>query len=275
MEDRFSGAARRGVAVRLGLLVLVLGAAGCSIPERLRTPERYTRGVVYVLPGIEGPSVWSRRIALGLDEGGVTSAIEIFDWTTKLPGGFWINLTFLERNLEQARRLADRIVEYRERYPGAPVHLVGHSGGAGVAVLALEALPPGRQIDMALLLAPAISPDYNLVDALRRARDGVVNFYSKRDVGFLRVGTTLLGAVDRKHGSSAGAVGFETPGRLAPADRALYANRLKQVRWDPRLRSKGASGTHMGWASREFARETLAPLIQRNEAARALTTADP
>lgn len=251
----------------LSLLGLHL-SAGCTTPGRFRSADRYQRGVVYILPGIEGRSPWNRNIALGLDEGGVTSAIEVYDWTVGFPGGEVVNLANLERNRRQARWLANKIVAYRKRYPGRPVHLIGHSGGGGIAVLTLEALPPGRQIDMTILLAPALSPDYDLSVALRRTRVGVCNFYSRHDVGFLKVGTVLFGQIDRGHGFSAGAVGFEIPESLVPEDRALYHERLRQVAWDERLKRHGATGTHLGWASRQFAREYLAPLIKYNEASR-------
>jgi pimeloyl-ACP methyl ester carboxylesterase len=260
---------RRGLArVVLLLLLILCHSGGCTTPGHIRSADRYRRGVVYILPGIEGRSPWNRNIALGLDEGGVTSAIEVYDWTVGFPGGEVVNLANLERNRRQARRLASKIIAYRERYPGRPVHLIGHSGGGGIAVLALEALPAGRQIDMAILLAPALSPDYDLSTALRRTHVGVCNFYSKRDVSFLKVGTALFGHIDRGHGFSAGAVGFEIPESLASEDRALYHERLRQVAWDERLKRHGATGTHLGWASRRFAREYLAPLIKYNEASR-------
>lgn len=249
---------------------LLVACAGCHLPQRVRSGDRYVHGIVFVLPGIEGRSIWNRNIALGLDEGGVSSAIEIHDWTAGVPGGFVYNLANLQRNRRQAERLAERILDYRARYPGSPVHVIGHSGGGGIAVLALEALPPGRQIDMVILLAPALSLDYGLSTALRRTRYGICNFYSTRDVGLLKVGTKLFGPIDRKRGVSAGAVGFRSPEGLNDTDRALYKSRLRQVRWHLRMKESGADGTHLGWASRRFAREYLAPLITRNEAGRPL-----
>jgi len=228
-----------------------------------------------ILPGIEGESILNRDIALGLDEGGVSAAIEVYDWTIGVPGAFVPNLAFLDRNKRQAAELARRIVEYREDHPGAPVFLIGHSAGGGVVVLTLEALPAGRQIDMAILLAPALSPDYDLSTALRRTRRGITSFFSSLDVGFLRVGTIIFGAVDRKHGSAAGAVGFVPPEELSAEDRELYGRKLRQVRWTQRLRRVGASGLHIGWASQDFAREYLAPLILRSGAARATTGTHP
>lgn len=261
---------RRLPVAMAGALTVLITGAGCRVPQGVYTGDRYVRGVVFVLPGIEGRSVWNRNIAIGLNQGGVTSAIEVYDWTTGLPGGFVVNLTNLERNRRQARELARRILAQRDRYPGSPVHLIGHSAGGGIAVLALEALPPGRQIDQAILLAPALSLDYDLTTALRRTRYGICNFYSTRDVSFLKVGTSLFGPIDREFGVSAGAVGFRPPDDLNESDRALYASRLRQVRWKPRMKQLGASGSHLGWASRKFASEYLAPLIKPSEAARPL-----
>ncbi len=263
---RGPGAVRAALVAGLALGLLVCG--GCYGPARIRSEARVQRGIVYVLPGIEGPSRWNRDIVLGLAEGGVTSAIEVYDWTTGLPGGFVFNLASYQRNLRQAQALARKIVAYRERFPGRPVTLIGHSGGAGIAVLTLEALPPGRQIDLVVLLAPALSPEYDLSNALRRARAGIVSFYSAYDVGFLRLGTTLFGSIDREYGSSAGAVGFEIPATLNSADRELYQTKLRQIKWSSELRKQGASGTHGGWASRRFAQEYLAPLIAESEAQR-------
>ena len=263
-----AGFGQRFLAV-LGCAVAVLvTSVGCQVPEHVRSPRRYARGVVFVLPGIEGRSVWNRSIALGLDEGGVTSAIEIHDWTTGVPGNFVYNLTNLERNRREAREVARRIFDYARRYPDSPIYVVGHSGGGGIAVLALEVLPPGRQIEQAILLAPALSPAYDLSIALRRTRHGIVHFYSARDVTLLKVGTSLLGPIDRDFGAAAGAVGFREPEGLNESDCALYATRLRQVRWTPRLKRVGADGSHLGWASRMFAREYLAPLIRESEAAR-------
>ena len=107
----------------------------CTAPARLRTETRYDYGAVFLLPGIEGQSGWTRDVAIGLEEGGVSSAIEVYDWTTGLPGGFLFNLMDFERNRREAQKLVDRIVAYQDDHPGRPVHVIGYSGGGGVAVL--------------------------------------------------------------------------------------------------------------------------------------------
>ena len=250
-------------------LVALLILCGCAPPRSLRAEPRYDYGAVFLLPGIEGQSAWSRDVAIGLDRGGVSSAIEIYDWT--IPGGLILNLMAKERNRREARKLVDRIVAYQDDHPGRPVHVIGYSGGGGVAVLAVEALPPERSIAMLLLIAPALSPDYNLTDALRRTRHGLCNFYSPRDVVILGAGTSIFGTIDRENVASAGKVGFKTPAKLSESDRLLYDSRLRQVEWSPKIREKyGVGGGHISWLSRRFAQGYLAELIVENESAHAV-----
>ncbi|MGD8453040.1 MAG: hypothetical protein PVJ57_14575 [Phycisphaerae bacterium] len=253
-----------------GLLLLIGGLtlAGCAEPpRRLAAPQRYAYGLVLVLPGIVGPSFTDREVALGLEQGGVASAVEVWDWTSTVPGGYMQNLMDLERNRREGSRLATRILDYQREFPGRPVYIIGHSGGGGVTVLGLEALPAGREVEMALLLAPALSPEYDLTSALRHVRTRLVNFYSANDVFLLKAGTSMFGTIDRELGPAAGAVGFRPPEGLDAAGKTLYARRLRQVAWNAELwRRYGNAGGHLGWVYRPFVRGYLAPIIQENEA---------
>lgn len=246
---------------RLAALAL-LCTAGCSISE-LGTADRMARGLVLVLPGIEGRSTWNLDVARGLDDGGVKAAIEIYVWNTPIPFAPMINLADLERNQEQAARLARRIRQYQSDYPGRPIHLVGHSAGAGIAIMALESLPKDHPVTGALLLAPAVSPHHNLYRALQRTEMGIVNCYSPLDVFFLSLGTMVLGTVDRELGPAAGAVGFAR--QADPVSRALYAERLYQVKWTAEMSRTGNIGGHMGWTSPAFVRDYLAPLVLQQQ----------
>lgn len=253
----------RRVASLLCMAVVLAGAwlpAGCSV-SHLATRERYDRGLVIVLPGAEGKSLYNVAIARGLADGGVSSAIEIFDWTTGTPLGLLTHVGDYRRNRLQAFRIARRIASYQDSHPGRPVQLVGHSAGGAMAVLTLETLPAYRRIHSAFLLAPAISPDYDLRRALRRTEAGLWCYYSPLDVLILGLGTTIVGTVDRRHGVSAGATGFVVPEFFDDDAKRLYARKLHQVRWEPSMLARGNPGTHGGWATRRFAREVLAPQI--------------
>ncbi|MBN2560058.1 MAG: hypothetical protein JXQ75_03915 [Phycisphaerae bacterium] len=238
---------------------LLLVSAGCSIRD-LQTRERMERGLVVILPGIEGRSQLNVNLARGLDEGGVGMCIEIFDWGTTMPGGMLVNLADYDRNLRLAERLKWRLLRYRRLCPGRPILLIGHSAGGGMALMATEALPRDVELTSVILLAPAVSPTYDLRRALRRTQYGIFNFYSEHDRGYLVLGTSLFGTVDRRYGPSAGAVGFERPKLDDPEVDALYA-KLHQVRWRPEMRADGHGGGHTGWTDRRFVRRHLAPLV--------------
>ena len=253
---------RRSPFRRFGIIALIAmlsGAAGCSVRD-LGTADRMARGLVIVLPGIEGRSAFNYDIARGLDEGGVKSGIEIYDWNTLVPGGLLINLTDYERNVDQARKLVKRIRRYQNSHPGRSVHLIGHSGGAGLAILALENMPKGQTVTAAILLAGAVSPNHDLTRSLSHTRYGIFNYYSPADVGFLQIGTSIFGNIDRGHGPAAGALGFEVPSGMSAKAHEEY-RKLHQVKWSRRMANYGNPGTHLGWSDRSFVRKYLAPLI--------------
>ncbi|MFO0973193.1 MAG: hypothetical protein U1A27_07130 [Phycisphaerae bacterium] len=227
----------------------------------LGTTDRMSRGLAIVLPGIEGRSVLNYDIARGLDEGGVSAGIEIFDWNVPIPGGAILNVVDYDRNVDQAVRLAKKIMNYQDAYPGRPVHLIGHSGGAGMTVLTLEKLPRSRRITSAVLLAAAVSPRHDLRKALSRTEYGIFNYWSPADVSFLTIGTSLFGNIDRGYGPAAGAVGFDPP----PGASGDY-RKLHQIKYSHRMAAYGHDGGHIGWASRPWVRKYLAPLIAEQQA---------
>ncbi len=247
------------VTATTGLWLIPL-LSGCGTVTRIVTPERLAQGYVLVLPGVEGRSFLNANVAKGLEQGHVPYAIEVYDWTAGSVFLFPISLCDLARNQAKARELAAKIVEYQDAYPGRPVHMVGHSGGGGLAILALEALPPGRQITSTIVLAPAIAPDHDLRRALRRTRAGIWNYYSPYDVGFLKAGTWIMGTIDGKHTAAAGQKGFVLPDGLDREGRQAYL-RLHQVPYDKRMAETGNTGNHTGWAKQRFVAEWLAPLI--------------
>ena len=235
-----------------GLLCVSHFAVGCSHFSNRQSPARLEQGYTIVLPGIEGASVFNANLALGLEQGGVNTAIEIDDWTTGNPLLMLVHLRNWDRNQIQARRLAAKIVSYQDRYPGRPVHLIGHSGGGGLALLTLEALPANRKISSAILLAPAVSPDFDLDNALSKTEHGIWNFHSPWDLPLLVVGTTILGTLDGRHVPAAGAYGFTLAGD----------NKVRQVDYDAKMLRTGHLGGHFGWMTPEFGSNYLAPLLR-------------
>ena len=161
-----------------------------------------------------------------------------------------------------ARAMADRVRAWREEYPERPAFLVGKSGGTGIVVGALEALPAGA-VEAAVLLSAAISPRYDLSRALRAVSREVVVFWSPFDVVILGVGTWLFGTMDRVHSVGAGLVGFRTPPDLDAADSELYRTKLRQVRWTRSMISSGNFGGHAGTDHPAFLRKYVVPLLRK------------
>jgi len=242
------------------ILPLVLAAVGCT---DYASAGRYGKGLVLVLPGIEGRGVFNQQIVDGLGQAGVPYALEIYDWTSGVTIGFLAHLMDYKHNRQEARRIAWRLVTYRHNFPGRPIWLVGQSGGGGVLVLALEELPKGFQVDGAVLLAPALSQEYNLGPALRHCRGPMYHYYSPNDAFFLGMGTELFGTIDRKYESAAGRRGFQKSLRLSAGDAALYNTRLHQVDCSTPGNSPGHVGLHLTSSSPRFIAKVVAPIIWR------------
>ncbi len=206
---------RRCVLAAAAALLCLL-AAGCAgqadLDPRYVSSDRMDKGLVVILPGIEGESQANRNIREGLDRGGVPYALVIYNWGFPVPGfGLLINEADVAANRASAERLALRVARYQREHPQRPVFLIGHSGGGGVAVFALESLagmPDAQPVDGAFLLSASVSADYPMETALRMTRRGIVNVYNPDDTALLGAGTAIFGNVDGGHGDSAGRTGF-------------------------------------------------------------------
>ncbi len=194
------------------LAALAISTGGCGLEgnAEFMTDERMENGLVVILPGIEGVSDLNRNIRRGFVSAGCYRALPIYSWGRPIPGiGMFLNqMDFIGNRLAGAR-IANMIVQYQDSHPGKPVHVVGHSGGGGVAVFVAEGMPEGRQVDGLVLLSASIWHAYDLTKALSRCKNGIVNFYNREDTAFLAVGTTITGNVDGMRGPSAGLNGFQ------------------------------------------------------------------
>ena len=112
------------------------------------------------------------------------------------------------------------------------------------------------------MLAPAVSPTYDLTGALRAVRREMVVFWSPFDLLILGAGTRLFGTIDRVMTIGAGLVGFRLPpvNGVNPAQTREYG-KLRQVRWHPRMAASGNLGGHMGPDSPFFLRKYIVPLL--------------
>ncbi len=218
--------ARSCCVLPAAVLAAALAVTGCTGTLGIES-ELKGNGLVVILPGIEGQGDPSYSIRGGLVTGGVDRAVVIWNWGRPIPliGMFLNQVDFLGNRLA-AWILAKQITAYQKKYPGRPVHIVGHSGGGGIAVFIAECLAGrsgGLQIDGLILLSASISSGYNLTKALSSCKNGIVNFYNPRDVGILGIGTLLLGNIDGGRGAPAGLYGFVLPSdKASPAKREAY-----------------------------------------------------
>jgi pimeloyl-ACP methyl ester carboxylesterase len=223
-------------------------------------PERFEQGYTIVLPGIWGSAPLDHGIVKGLVDADVPSAVELYDWTEG-PMLLIYNLRALAHNRIEASKVAGKIVAYQDRYPGRTVSVVGYSGGAALAVLALESLPPGRKVTNAVLLAPTLAPDYDLRTALSHSDHGIRCFYSPVDAPLLMVASTAVGTMEGRHTVAAGAVGFTVPSSIAEGQRQAYSERISQKAYSLDMLASGHPGGHFGWTSRAFVAKWVAPLV--------------
>src|SRR5690606_3825378 len=76
------------------------------------------------------------------------------------------------------RRLAADIRAWREKHPDGRIDVVGYSAGCGVTLGALALLKDERPVTTAVLLAPSVSPGYDLAPALAGLRGKLHTFRS-------------------------------------------------------------------------------------------------
>ena len=236
------------VPVLLGIL------SGCARPDVME-PEQYTPGYIAMLPGIEGSSWQLAGTVKGLREAGISRKVEVIDWHDG-PFCSMRNLTDIQANRVRAKSIARRIGEYHRKHPDSPITLIGYSGGGGLAAMIASELDQDVRLDRIILIAAALSPDYDLSPVMACARRGVVSFFSAGDWLILGFGTRLFGTIDRVNTESAGQIGFiDGQGRLVKDDR------LTQIPWMSTWHNLGHDGGHVGWLAQRWARDVLAPQI--------------
>jgi pimeloyl-ACP methyl ester carboxylesterase len=207
------------------------------------------------LPGIAGTKQIDRAVNKGIKEGGFDGTAENYDWTENNPG--MAALLAYERNQREAKLISDKIVKQRTAVPTGKFYLLGHSGGAGLAVWALEDLPDNITVDSVVLMSPALSPNYDLTRALKHVTGHIYVFSSLTDVFVLGVGTKLFGTIDGVKTDAAGRVGFSQP----PTADAQQYRKLVALPYDTSWFKYGDAGDHIGGMRESFGENILAPLL--------------
>jgi hypothetical protein len=159
-------------------------------------------------------------------------------------------------NRKEAQGIASDLAK-RAR-AGQPIYITSESGGAGMAVFVLEALPDDVQVEALVMLGPAVSKEYDLTRALRHVRGRAYAFTSPYDKWVLSLGTSIFGTMDGVYEPAAGCVGFVKPPGADDAQYAKLVQHKYEVRW---LWDYGRHGGHLDVLSVRFASGYIAPLL--------------
>ncbi len=176
--------------------------------------ETRKSGLVIVLGGVGGLDLCGFNMRRLARAGRLPCDLAVIRWGHGF-GRWFADLTDVVNRDRRAGEVAAMILGFRDEHPGEPVFLVAKSAGAGVAVRALERLD-ADVVERAVLLAPALSPRYDLTAALCAVRREIVVFWSPLDVLILGAGTWFFGTIDRVRTWGAGMVGFAVPGPDEP-----------------------------------------------------------
>jgi pimeloyl-ACP methyl ester carboxylesterase len=252
----------------LGLFAPTAHCAGATetAPPATQPAVDFSNTWLLHLPGIGGELRIDHDMVSGLKDGGWNGPITIYDWTEKDPG--LDALGNIKRNRREAAKVAKMIEKHLEQNPNLQITITSHSGGTAIAVWALEMLPPKVNVQQLVLLASALSPQYDLSKALKHVSGKAYAFYSEGDAIVLGVGTKMFGTMDGKKTQAAGLVGFTRPPK---GDRTQYA-RLIQRAYDKGWMVFGNIGNHIGPMSRSFAEHVLEPILSGHADAITTTT---
>jgi pimeloyl-ACP methyl ester carboxylesterase len=247
------------------LLLLAIGLVpACKSTQPVALPElpHSNRPVVFVADGAGDFRACSGVLRNTAAADGVSLEVITFVWSH----GYLRNVadqTDYQHSRNRGAMLAEMVRQNHERFPDAPVTLLGHSAGSAVVLAAAESLPPAS-LDRIVLLAPSLSVNYDLRPALATTRNGIDVFISEKDWIWLGVLVRLLGTMDNPRAArAAGRFGFAvTPTDAADGD--LYA-KLRLHRWTPGQEVLGHDGGHFGWYQPGVLRNLVMPLLTGDE----------
>lgn len=240
-----------------------LGLAGCAaVPTAPPLPPAPgpARGVVFCVEGAGNWGTGCDALRRAVADADLPVEVRAFPWSYG-PGRVIADQTDYEHARAAGRKLAGEIADLRAAHPDLAVDVVAHSAGSAVALAAAEASAPGA-VDRLILIAPAVSSDYDLRLALAASRQGVDVFPSGRDFCVLGVGVAVVGTTDRRWAPAAGWGGFTLPPGAAPA---AYGQ-VREHPWAPADVAAGHLGGHYGAFRAAYLRDHVAPLLQADAA---------
>jgi pimeloyl-ACP methyl ester carboxylesterase len=222
-----------------------------KVPAGANTPARRRRGLTIILGGIEGPSAYNLNMARGILKSRYRGAVVRIDWNGGIPFmRSLVNLIHTRHHERQAEAIVNFIRAYRQEHPATPIHIVAQSGGCWLTVRTLELLPDNIRIQTAVLIAPSMSPAYDMSRAANKCDDALISFGSAGDYFFLGMGTFLFGTSDRVFTPSSGLLGWHH-----------QHPKFVDARWHPAWLRLGNLGNHTTSAATLFMQHVVAPRL--------------
>ena len=240
------------------LLLAATAGAGCVGPRQVHPAhwdppaELVGKDVIFAVDGAGNFQECSKAIRRAVKDGDVPCYVVTHEWSHAFPWRprtIWTDHTDMVHAKEQGQRLADMVLTYKKCCPDRSIVVAGHCSGSNIVLDSVDYLPAGS-VERIILLAPSVSDNHDLRQALRVAKNGVDVFYSERDCFHLGTLTNLFGNADRRWRPAAGRVGFKPQGDT-DEDVALYA-KLRQHPWKPNFLWTGNEGGHFGAYSSSF-----------------------
>src|SRR5947207_5990254 len=141
-------------------ILIAATAGGCRSNAPLEGQD-----LLVVVPGCAGDGFWYNALRHSVSENQPGRIIRTFHWGLPLPL-YMMNLQDPRVHRAAEKSLAKALEKWRNRYPSGQLTLVGHSAGCGVILQTLRHLDKPIEVDSVILLAPSLSPDYDLGPAL-------------------------------------------------------------------------------------------------------------
>ncbi|MFA5865705.1 MAG: hypothetical protein WC975_13610 [Phycisphaerae bacterium] len=256
---------------RYAFLLIFIILSGCSyVTKTMTSPFRSFRhsftehkqsywdryGKVYYLDGAGNMGFGEETVPKALRSSGFRGDVENISWTTHTGP---LGDQMIRANARyRAENMTKKIIEYRNRYPQAPIYIISLSAGTGVAVWAVENLPSDLKVDSIVLLGSSLSTRYNMSRCLKHVSNKVFVFYSPRDY-VLKSFIPVTGTIDGEFFTDpAGMAGLYPPVNPSREELDLYKEKLENIAWRPSFERLGNAGGHTDGTSYRFVKYYIA-----------------
>lgn len=208
--------------------------------------------IIFTVDGVGGAGVMPLTMQYVVKVARANFDVRHFVWTHGF-GRIVADIRDRKHMYDKGELLAKTILQLTES--GRKVAIVAKSGGTGVALKALELLP-ANTVETVVLLAPAVSPQFNLTPALDAVRGKMYSFNSSYDLFWLGLCTSLVCTADGVKAVAAGCVGFADPEKY---------EKLEEITWNALMLRSLHFGTHTGTSMYPFLSAYVLPLLVKHQ----------